>query len=302
MTRSSLRYLTLRGLESMRKNKLMTLASVAVLTVCLTVTGMAWLFSSNVDSLVEYMGEQNEVVVWMVDGATEEQAAEAGKAIRRISGVSEVDYVSGEDVLDIYKGYMEEYESLWEDFEEEGSPFRANYRVVLADLSQMEQIVQQLEAIPGVDQVRDLSGMSDVFLDVQSVIRTVGWMILLMLGLVSLVVIGNTIRLAVNARSTEINIMKYVGATDGYICLPFFVEGLAAGLLAALLSSVILICGYGALVHVSHGLTGFWQTLLGPTVLPLRQVWYKLLGGSVLFGTVVGSLGTAASIRRYLEV
>ena len=299
---SSFKYLARQGVHNMLANRLMTVASVGVLTACLIVTGVAWLFGSNVDSMVQYMGQQNEMVVYLTADVTDEQAAEADAAIRQISGIAEVTFVSSEDVLELYKGYMEEYEDLWSEFEGEENPFIPNYRVVLSDLTRTDEIAAQLAEIPCVDNVRSLSGMSEIFLSVQHVINTGCWVLVLVLGIVSMVVINNTIRLTVFARRKEINIMKYVGATNGFIRLPFFVEGMASGLLAGLIAAVVVLGGYGTLVHLSHNLVGFWRTLLGPSVLPLSAVWYKILGGFLLFGAAVGSLGTASSIRKYLKV
>lgn len=301
---SSFKYLSRQGLHNMVANRLMTVASVGVLTVCLIVTGVAWLFGANVDSLVDYLGEQNEMVVYLQQDATPEIAAQVDQDIRSISGIAQVVYVTGDEVLDKYKNeYMKEYEDLWAGFEEDGQcPFGDNYRVMLSDVSQMEEIASQMEQIPGVDAVRAPTGLSDIFVSVQRVINVGCWVLVGVLGLVSMVVISNTIRLTVFARRKEINIMKYVGATNGFIRFPFFVEGLASGLLAALLASGVVLGGYAALVYFSADLTGFWNVLLGSSILPVEKVWYQLVGGFLVFGAVIGSLGTASSIRKYLKV
>ena len=303
MNWSSFKYLTRQGLHSMITNRLMTLASVGVLTACLIVTGIAWLFGANVDSMVNYLGEQNEMVVYLDRDLSEEDAAQADKDIRSISGIAKVQYVTNDEVLDLYKGYMDEYEDLWNDFEEEGqNPFYANYRVTLADIAQMPEIAAKLGQIPGVESVRAPLEMSNVFVSIQRAIKLGSGVLVAVLGLVSIVVISNTIRLTVFARRKEINIMKYVGATNGFIRYPFFVEGLASGLLSALLASAVVLGGYAALVHFSADITGFWSLLLGSSILPLARVWYWILGGFIVFGAVIGSLGTAGSIRKYLKV
>lgn len=303
MNWSSFKFLTRQGLHNMVANRLMSVASVGVLTVCLIVTGVAWLFGANVDSVVDYLGEQNEVVVYLEENASDETAAQVDQAIRQIPGIAEVHYVTNSEVLDTYKGYMGEYEVLWEAFEEEGeNPFRPNYRVMLADVSQMQSIAEQLAAISGVDVVRAPTELSDVFVTIQRAINVGCLVLVLVLALVSIVVISNTIRLTVFARRKEINIMKYVGATNGFIRWPFFVEGLTSGLIAAVISSIVVLGGYAVLLYMSQDLTGFWLTLLGSSVVPLAQIWYQILGGFVVFGAVVGSLGTAGSIRKYLKV
>ncbi|MCI6740210.1 MAG: permease-like cell division protein FtsX [Bacteroidales bacterium] len=301
MRGSSFRYLSKQGLHSLVANRLMTLASVGVLTACLILVGVATLFSANVDSLVEYLGEQNETVVYIGKDLSEEQIAQVDSQIRGISGLSAVTYVSKEEVLETYKGYMEEYAVLFDDFEED-NPFRANYRVVVEDLNQLDEIVAQLEAIEGVEDVSPPTELASVFLSIQRAVNVGGWVLVAVLSLVSIVVISNTIRITVFARRKEISIMKYVGATNAFIRWPFFVEGMSVGLIAALVSSGLVMGAYAIVLHYAGDLSGFWNSLLGVSLLPLSQVWYWLLGGFAAFGILIGSLGTATSIHKYLEV
>ena len=301
MRGSSFRYLSKQGLHSLVANRLMTLASVGVLTACLILVGVATLFSANVDSLVEYLGEQNETVVYIGKDLSEEQIAQVDSQIRAIPGLSAVTYVSKEEVLETYKGYMEEYAVLFDDFEED-NPFRANYRVVVEDLNQLDEIVAQLEAIEGVEDVSPPTELASVFLSIQRAVNVGGWVLVAVLSLVSIVVISNTIRITVFARRKEISIMKYVGATNAFIRWPFFVEGMSVGLIAALVSSGVVMGAYAIVLHYAGDLSGFWNSLLGVSLLPLSQVWYWLLGGFAAFGILIGSLGTATSIHKYLEV
>ena len=301
MRGSSFRYLSKQGLHSLVANRLMTLASVGVLTACLILVGVATLFSAIVDSLVEYLGEQNETVVYIGKDLSEEQIAQVDSQIRDIPGLSAVTYVSKEEVLETYKGYMEEYAVLFDDFEED-NPFRANYRVVVEDLNQLDEIVAQLEAIEGVEDVSPPTELASVFLSIQRAVNVGGWVLVAVLSLVSIVVISNTIRITVFARRKEISIMKYVGATNAFIRWPFFVEGMSVGLIAALVSSGVVMGAYAIVLHYAGDLSGFWNSLLGVSLLPLSQVWYWLLGGFAAFGILIGSLGTATSIHKYLEV
>ena len=301
MRGSSFRYLSKQGLHSLVANRLMTLASVGVLTACLILVGVATLFSANVDSLVAYLGEQNETVVYIGKDLSEEQIAQVDSQIRAIPGLSAVTYVSKEEVLETYKGYMEEYAVLFDDFEED-NPFRANYRVVVEDLNQLDEIVDQLAAIDGVEDVSPPTELASVFLSIQRAVNVGGWVLVAVLSLVSIVVISNTIRITVFARRKEISIMKYVGATNAFIRWPFFVEGMSVGLIAALVSSGVVMGAYAIVLHYAGDLSGFWNSLLGVSLLPLSKVWYWLLGGFAAFGILIGSLGTATSIHKYLEV
>lgn len=298
---SSFRYLTKQGLHNLRANRLMSLASIGVLTACLLLTGIAGLFSANVNSLVEYLGDQNETVVYLDQGLGDEQLASVDQTLRSMPGLAAVTYVSQEEVLETYKGYMSEYADLFNDFEED-NPFHANYRVVLEDLNRMDEMIAQLEQIDGVYSVSAPTQLSSVFLTIQRAVTYAGWALVAVLALVSVVVISNTIRLTVFARRKEINIMKYVGATNGFIRWPFFVEGTSVGLISGLLAAGLVIGAYALVVNKVGAMSGFWGPILGSCLLSVGQVWPIVLGAFLIFGVIIGSIGTATSIRKYLEV
>mgnify|MGYP002565310245 FL=1 len=298
---SSFQYLTKQGLHNLRANRLMSLASIGVLTACLLLTGIAGLFSANVNSLVEYLGDQNETVVYLDQGLSDEELASVDQTLRSMPGLAAVTYVSQEEVLETYKGYMSEYADLFNDFEED-NPFHANYRVVLEDLNQLDEMIAQLEQIDGVYSVSAPTQLSSVFLTIQRAVTYAGWALVAVLALVSVVVISNTIRLTVFARRKEINIMKYVGATNGFIRWPFFVEGTSVGLISGLLAAGLVIGAYALVVNRIGAMSGFWGPILGSCLLGVGQVWPVVLGAFLIFGVVIGSIGTATSIRKYLEV
>lgn len=298
---SSFQYLTKQGLHNLRANRLMSLASIGVLTACLLLTGIAGLFSANVNSLVEYLGDQNETVVYLDQGLSDEELASVDQTLRSMPGLAAVTYVSQEEVLETYKGYMSEYADLFNDFEED-NPFHANYRVVLEDLNQLDEMIAQLERIDGVYSVSAPTQLSSVFLTIQRAVTYAGWALVAVLALVSVVVISNTIRLTVFARRKEINIMKYVGATNGFIRWPFFVEGTSVGLISGLLAAGLVIGAYALVVNRIGAMSGFWGPILGSCLLSVGQVWPVVLGAFLIFGVVIGSIGTATSIRKYLEV
>ncbi len=298
---SSFQYLTKQGLHNLRANRLMSLASIGVLTACLLLTGIAGLFSANVNSLVEYLGDQNETVVYLDQGLSDEELASVDQTLRSMPGLAAVTYVSQEEVLETYKGYMSEYADLFNDFEED-NPFHANYRVVLEDLNQLDEMIAQLEQIDGVYSVSAPTQLSSVFLTIQRAVTYAGWALVAVLALVSVVVISNTIRLTVFARRKEINIMKYVGATNGFIRWPFFVEGTSVGLISGLLAAGLVIGAYALVVNRIGAMSGFWGPILGSCLLRVGQVWPVVLGAFLIFGVVIGSTGPATSIRKYLEV
>lgn len=299
---SSFKYLARQGLHNMINNRLMSFASVGVLTVCLIITGVAGLFTANMNSLMLYLRSQNEVVVYLDENLDETGLALVDSALRSISGLKEVTYVSKDEALDLMRDSMGDKADLFDVFEGEENPFLANYKVVLQDVGQMDEIVPQLESISGVVDVNVPTGLSDLVVNIHKAVTVISVGLVVVLGFVSIVVISNTIRLTVFARRKEINIMKYVGATNGFIRLPFFVEGIAVGLIAGLISSAIVLGGYQLLIIYSVDFPAFWGAILNDVLLGMGQVWWKVLIAFLAFGSLIGSVGTATSIRKYLHV
>ena len=227
---SSFTYLVGQGLHNLRANRLMTFASMGVLTVCMLLIGAAYLLGVNIDYMVEYIGNQNETVVYM-DDATEDQIAAADAAIRSTPHVVGVTYMSPEDVLATYGDMLKDYTNLQQVFQDD-NPFTPNYRVTVDDPDNIEAVSAQLMQIDGVASVKAPLAMADTFTSLQQVINYACYGIVAVLAIVSIVVINNTIKITVFNRRKEINIMKYVGATDAFIRLPFFVEGFLLGLLS----------------------------------------------------------------------
>ena len=301
MRPSTFFFLTRRGVRNLGKHWAMTIACIASLSVCMTLNIFASLAEVNVGSMVAYLGSQNEMVVYLDPACDDATAAQVGQTLSAMPGVSGVRYMSKQDVLNTYRGYMDDYSSLWDEFETD-NPFKANYRVSLSDLSQTESMSTKMQAIPGVVSVAALVEMSNIFVEIQKAVTKGGRMIVLVLMVVSIITVGSTIRLSVFARRREIEIMKYVGATNGLVTLPFVVEGLAMGLISGVLTAAISLGGYSYMVQASDGLGGVWEMIMGQALVPVSAVWSTIIPYSLIGGAVVGGLGSMFSIRKHLNV
>ena len=301
MKLSTFGFLTGRGLRNLGTHWAMTIACVASLAVCMSLNTLASLVEVNVDSMVGYLGRQNETVVFLAPACDDATAAAVGEQISAISGVSGVTYMSKQDVLNTYESYMEEYAALWDEFEND-NPFKANYRVTVSNLSQLSSISAQMETIPGVVKVTAPVEMGSIFVQIQQGVTRMGRAFVLVLMVVSVITVGSTIRLSVFARRREIEIMKYVGATNWLVTLPFLVEGLAMGLISGVLSASSVLALYNYAVQAAGGLSGIWQILMGTSLVPLEAVWSTVAFYSVAGGTLVGGLGSLFSIRKHLNV
>ena len=301
MKLSTFGFLTRRGVRNLGKHWAMTIACIASLSVCMTLNTFATLAEVNVDSMVNYLGQQNEMVVFVDPEADDATTASVGERITATPGVSSVQYMSKEDTLNAYRGFLSDYASLLDEFEND-NPFKANYRVSLSDLSQMSAISQQFQTIPGVYSVSAPVEMTNTFVEIQKVVTKGGQAIIAVLMIVSIITVGSTIRLSVFARRREIEIMKYVGATNHLVTLPFFVEGLTMGLISGILTAAVSLGCYSYVVNAAGGLGGIWQMLMGRALVPVANVLPTIVVTSLLSGAIVGGVGSMFSIRKHLNV
>lgn len=301
MKLSTFGFLTRRGVRNLGKHWAMTIACIASLSVCMTLNTFATLAEVNVDSMVNYLGQQNEMVVFVDPEADDATTASVGERITATPGVSSVQYMSKEDTLNAYRGFLSDYASLLDEFEND-NPFKANYRVSLSDLSQMSSISQQFQTIPGVYSVSAPVEMTNTFVEIQKVVTKGGQAVIAVLMIVSIITVGSTIRLSVFARRREIEIMKYVGATNAMVTLPFFMEGLTMGLISGAITSAAGIGGYYYIVEASSTFGGLWEMLMGAALVPVENVWPTILTYSLAGGALVGALGSTFSIRKHLNV
>ena len=299
---SSFKYLFRQGLHSMLANRMMTLASLGVLLVCMLLTGFTGLLSANVNSLMEWLGGENEMVVMLDRSATDTEYEVTGAQIRSIDGVAEAIYTSKQEALDQLSGDMGEYAYLFNELAGEENPLYAQYTVRVSDPARMEEIANEIRSLDCVEMVNSPDGLVKTFLNVQKWVQIISWGLVTVLGVVSAVVISNTIRLTVFARRKEINIMKFVGATNSFIRMPFFVEGMTVGVVAGLLASGLVLGGYHLVLQKAAAYFAGWEEVVTAVLLPVQAVGPWVTGGFVVFGLVLGGIGTITSMRRYLDV
>ena len=299
---SSFKYLFRQGWNNFKGNRLMSVASVGVVTSCLILVGICGSLVLNVNSFVQYLGAQNEVVIYMKDESTLENINSINSSLEKDEDVADFKYVSKEDALKEQMEYMGRYESLLSGYQGENNPLPASFRVHLADLTRLEPVSMEFSAFEGVDYVSTPTELAGVLITLKNVTYYAGLAILVILVMVSMVVISNTIRLTVFARRREISIMKYVGATNGFIRLPFIVEGLFIGTISALITFAVVAGGYVYLFnYITTQATGF-IAMLSMCMVPFTSIWPVMLIGFVGFGWLIGGMGSAFSMRKYLKV
>ena len=299
MRLSSFGYLCKQGWKNMGANRLMTFASIGVLTACFIITGLATLLTLDVNAVVDHLAGQNELSVYLFPEVEDARAEQIGEEIKALPNIEKVEFVSKEDAFHIMERRMEKYGNLLDGFD---MIFPASYNVTVQDLGLIDQTNQQLSAIDGVERTYAPVDLAGVMVTIKDAVTYGGWGLVLILALVSLIVISNTIRLTVFARRKEISIMKYVGATNAFIRMPFFVEGMTVGIIAGLLSSGVVCGAYYFALNFLHGMYNVWVLGLLGSLWRTEDIWYLIVGGAVLLGIIVGGIGTASSVKKHLKV
>ena len=294
-------YLIKEGIRSLWQNKMMTLASVAVLSACLMLIGAAGLLSVNLNAAMQVIEDQNEVEIFILDTATEDQQTALANAVKNDTTLKSYVYVSKQDALNEMKDKFGADNPLLDGYDED-NPFPASYRIQLKDLATLSQTVAVYEGMEGIEQINAPTDLADTLLAISNLVTGVCLVFVAILVAVSLLIISNTIRLTVFNRRREINIMKYVGATNWFIRIPFLVEGMAIGLIAALVAYGVIYFGYGAVTDMLSKTTSPFIANLSGGLVPFANLWHIVLGGFVAGGVLTGAFGSLTSMQKHLEV
>ena len=287
-------YLVKEGLKNIWTNRMMSLASIIVLVSCLIITGAAILVSINVTSLISSIGEDNQVNVFLVYDMSDIDAIKLGTVIKKIDNVEDCVYYPKDEAI---KEYKQKLGNLYDSLQGEDNPLGNVYKVQLTDLSNYKETIKQIEAIDGVASVSDRGDIARTLTKLNYFVSIVGFWIVLILGIVTLFIISNTIKMTMYSRRFEISIMKSVGATNTFVRIPFIIEAMTIGLISGLVASFTLIAIYNPIRETA----GRMITLIGTSTIPLSDIWLNILLGFCGAGILIGALGGFISITKYLR-
>lgn len=295
MRLSSLEYVFRDAFRSMKRNKVMCIASIATVAVSLLILGSAWLLVLNSEHMANAMESELEINAYIRQEITREEALNLRRKFEAIGGVAEVTFISREEGL---KSLQERFDENTNILEALGgnNPLPDMYRLKAKIAADVPRIAGEVEQIPEVENVRYGQGVVEKLLALTNWMKTVGIVIVGVIGLAAIFLIATSIRITVFARRREIGIMKLVGATDWYIRWPFFLEGLMVGLVGAVFAVLTLQLFYSRLVQ---------NVVLTLNFLPILQDTNVILNvyKSLLFiGAFLGAAGSAISLRRFLKV
>ena len=299
---SSVGYLVKQGATSVWKNRMMSFASFCILLVSLMLVGFSVLAGINISSIVSGIEDKNEIVVILHDKISGEQIDSLYVKLKELSNVSDVSFYSKEEAWESIVEGMTEEEKNFMQYAENDNPLPDTYRVKVSDLTLMEITTSQIKTFAGVESVQSPTSFADALVSIRNIVTLISSTVVFALILVCLVIISNTTRTSVHARRKEINIMKYVGATNTFIRVPFFIEGMIIGIASAIGALVLTRFAYNELYVVFNDQLKLMNIIGSNSLYAFSEISFPVTVCYLAAGTLIGALGTTISTGKYLKV
>ncbi|MBQ2774605.1 MAG: permease-like cell division protein FtsX [Clostridia bacterium] len=294
--KGSLAYLTREGFRNLYVNRLMSIASISVLFSCMVMIGLAFMIMVNINMFIGSVEDQNVIMVFVDDNATDEQTAKLGEKIRSQKNVSECKFIPKDTGFEQLKDEMGDSSVLFEGLDE--NPLPDAYEVALEDQDLFDETVNELSKLDNVLHIRENKQLAEQLAGLRNMVSYVSIGIIALLLIVSLFIVSNTIRITMDSRRLEINIMKSVGATRWFIRWPFMVEGMMLGIISGVLAILTV---WGVYALAGKALVSMLSGLGMMGIVPFGKYGLLLFAMFLVLGLVAGAFGSAVSITRYLK-
>ncbi|WP_454968915.1 permease-like cell division protein FtsX [Eubacterium sp.] len=296
MSGASFRYLVKEGFRNTWTNRMMSIASICVLLSCLVLIGSASMIFLNIDSLVQKIENENVIMVYIDDEATDADIDELSIELQSLNNVQKIEFVAKEDAWAEQIATMDEAQAEFFTEQTDEIPLPDAYKVTVKDLEQFTSTVKQIKKLDHIDTVRQNTDLAKKLAKISNGISIISIVIISVLFAISLFIISNTIKLTVYSRRLEISIMKSVGATNSFVQLPFVVEGIILGVVAGVLS---LFAVWG-IYELAISRFGDVFSSIGLEPLNFMNYAWIMLGVFVAIGIVSGVGGSLITMRKYL--
>ena len=287
-----------QGFKNLGRNKWYTLASIATITACLFLFGLFYAIITNFQNVVKTAEEGVSVTVFFNEGTSEDEILAVKSDLEKRTEVREIQYISADEA---WEGFKEEYLGEYADgFTENPLADSANLQIYLNDVSMQPALVTYIESIASVREVNRSEVTATTLSGLNLLIAYVSAGIIIVLLLVSIFLISNTVTMGIAVRKDEINIMKYIGATDFFVRAPFVVEGILIGLIGSVIPLIII---YFVYTHViTYVVSRFTMLSSLLNFLPVETVFNSLIPISLLIGIGIGFFGSFITVRKHLHV
>ncbi len=301
MNPKKISYIFRQAFKSMWRNRMMGFASIGSVTAVLVILGFILVIVLNVNNMAMVAKETfDQIAVYVLEGVEDEQIVELGKSFRKIDGVMGVAYQTKDYALEKVREDWGDDAYLLQDLR--NNPFPNTYVVQLSDVSKADEVIAKLETFEGVEKVRYYQDAVNSLIKISDFVKRLGIAVILILLLISIFIISNTIKITVLNRQREIELMQYIGATNGYVRGPFMIEGIMLGLMGSCVAILIIMLGYnysidylaGRYIALISGMSGY---LVG-----IEMVINDLIIIFMTIGIGIGILGSLVSLKKFLSI
>ncbi|MCD8503299.1 MAG: permease-like cell division protein FtsX [Bacillaceae bacterium] len=285
------------GVKNLYRNGWMTFASVSAVSVMLFIVGVFLLLILNLNHFATLVEEDVEIRVFIDLTANQEQIEELEQRLKRISNIDTITFLPKEEGLEHFIESLGEQGEIFETLRGE-NPLNDVFVVQTHLPQQTASVAERIESLPHVEDVGYGKDVVDQLFTITSYARQIGLFLIIVLLFTTMFLIANTIKLTILARKTEIRIMKLVGATNGFIRWPFFLEGVLLGVIGAVIPIVILMFAYEKFYE------GFGQRFetMFIGLLPSQPLLYQIGMLLIGIGAFIGIWGSMTSVRKFLRV
>ena len=286
--------------KSVIRNFSLSLASISCITITLIIVAIAIMASFNVQNFTKEIERDLTIVIFLNNDATEDDINQVEHELRKIDNVDKksIEFESKQEVKEQMQKESEVFETVLDEWDDSESPLKDTYQVKVKNVEKIAKTATQIEKLDQVNSVRYGEGMVDKMITAFSSIEKVTYGVVIALVIVTVFLIINTIKLTISARRREIGIMRLVGASNFTIKTPFIIEGMILGLLGSIIP--VIFTTYGYLAFYEH-FDGYLFTQLIQLIEPEPFI-YTTAGIVVIIGIIVGMIGSAGAVRRYLKI
>jgi len=291
-----------QGMHNIIRNRVMSFASIVAIMSSLFILGVVLVIVFNLNYMVEGIESKVEISVFLEKDISQDEIQSIKNQMETWKDVYEVEFISKEQALEQWKKELGDKASLLEGYTEENNPLPDKLLLRIEKPEYAEGVLSNIKKIQKIEKINYSREVADIISKVVSITRLIGFSISALLALIATVIINNTIKMAVYSRRREINIMKYIGATDWYIRWPFIIEGFVLGNLGAILACSLLAGGYYLILENSTDMISGLNFLNAFKLLPIEAMFYDI--GLIFFvvASIVGVFASILSTYKHLRV
>lgn len=300
MRMSNFGYLVRRGVGSVFRNAMMSIASFFVLLVSLLMIGLSVLVALDISVVLSNIEEKNEIMVYVYGDVADSVLTHISDAIKVNPNYGSVVFYSKDQAWEEKKSEMPEMGPLFEYLPE--NPMPHTFRVTVKDISRISETADEFKSIEGVEKVTAPLDFASALVDIRATLSVIAGSLLIVMVVTSVIIIYNAIRSSVFARKKEINIMKVVGATNSFVKIPFFIEGMFIGVAAGAASWFLTKLTYESVVGLFREDFTIWQIFGLVNIIQFDTVTWYVLAANCLMGALLGAIGTIISTGKYVKV